>query len=96
MGARKGTVRIGVVGAFDSTRPTYVATSEAIAHSAAALRLQAETAWLATESLCREGQISLEIFDGFFIAPGSPCRSLHGATTAERVHRRGRGEARRE
>ena len=64
-------VRIGVVGDYDPTKETHVATTSALALAGA------EAAWLPTDDVPE-----LAPFDGLLIAPGSPYRSTDGALAA--------------
>jgi CTP synthase (UTP-ammonia lyase) len=81
-------VRIGIVGDFDSTRPTHVATDAAITHAATALAVSVETCWLGTEVLCSD-ETAVHTCDALVIAPGSPYRSLQGALHAIQWAREG-------
>lgn len=83
-------MRIGIVGDFDPTHETHVDTGEAIGHAAASLGVHAESEWIGTDVVEREGvEVSLARFDGLLIAPGSPYRSMAGALRAiEHARRR--------
>lgn len=68
------TVRIGVIGDFDRSNPTHLATDAALEHSCAAKGYALELEWLPTDEAHEMGR-----FDGFWCSPGSPYRSLTGA-----------------
>jgi CTP synthase (UTP-ammonia lyase) len=73
---------IAIVGERLADFPPHVATDAAIAHSAAALGVQVDARWIATDE-------ELPAVDAIWCAPGSPYRSLDGALAALR---RGREE----
>jgi len=75
-------LRTGVVGDYDATKPTHLATDAAIAHASERLGLSCETTWLATDEISSRGLDMLAGFDGLIIAPGSPYRSCDGALAA--------------
>jgi CTP synthase (UTP-ammonia lyase) len=76
------TVKIGVIGDFDRSNPTHLATDVAVEHSCAALGYALELEWLPTDEVHELGR-----FDGFLCSPGSPYRSLTGALEALRFAR---------
>lgn len=74
------TVRVAVVGDYQETHETHPATTAALRHAAEYLHLAIAVSWIATD-----GEASLATlcdFDGIWIAPGSPYRSLDGPLTA--------------
>lgn len=81
------SLRIAVIGDFRADRETHRATSAAPAHAAAASGWRADATWIATPELERDASALLAAFDGVWIAPGSPYRSLQGALAAIRVAR---------
>ncbi|MBA3277640.1 MAG: CTP synthase [Geodermatophilaceae bacterium] len=75
-----------VIGDFDRGFAPHVATNAAIEHSAAALGLDVEVGWRATEPLDKDlGDVTEA--DALWCAPGSACRSLTGAVAALRFGR---------
>jgi CTP synthase (UTP-ammonia lyase) len=78
------SIPIGIVGDFDASRPTHVATEAGLSHAATALGVDVEASWLPTHALL---EMPLESFAGFLIAPGSPYRSVDGALRAIRYAR---------
>ena len=75
-----------VIGDFDRGFAPHVATNAAIEHSAAALGLDVEVGWRATEPLDKDlGDVTEA--DALWCAPGSPYRSLTGAVAALRFGR---------
>jgi CTP synthase (UTP-ammonia lyase) len=77
------TVRpvIGVVGDFNAHNPTHRFTNEALAHAGM------EFVWNPTESIGGDPTDGLARFDGLWIAPGSPYRSMDGTLSAIRFAR---------
>jgi CTP synthase (UTP-ammonia lyase) len=74
------TTTIAIVGERIADFPPHVATDAAIAHAAAALGLEVEARWVATNE-------PLPDADAIWCAPGSPYRNLDGALTALRTGR---------
>lgn len=83
----KSRIEIGIIGDYDSERPSHKATNEALAHCAALLDMDAELHWLPTESLVTADETTLAAFDGLWCAPGSPYNSMKGALNAIRFAR---------
>lgn len=67
-------VRIGVIGDFNESNATHVATNTGIQHAAAALGREFEVVWLPTDEPQDLGACA-----GLVCSPGSPYRSLDGA-----------------
>ncbi len=79
-------MKIAIVGDFDPNYPLHPATEASIRHAARGREVQID--WLPTESLTHaEHEKKLSQYAGFFIAPGSPYKSLHGALNAIRFAR---------
>ncbi len=76
--------RIAVVGDFDPGNPTHPLTSAALDHVGLAFE------WVATDAIGDPPEERLAAFDGLWIGPGSPYRSMAGALAAIR-HARERG-----
>jgi CTP synthase (UTP-ammonia lyase) len=73
------TVRIGIIGDFNTEFRSHHATNDAIQHAAAKLKLKVESQWLPTPSLVApEARKVLEGFDGLWASPGSPYKSMDG------------------
>jgi CTP synthase (UTP-ammonia lyase) len=67
-------VRIGVMGEFNESNATHVATNTGMQHAAEALGREFEVVWLPTDEPQDFG-----VFAGLVCSPGSPYRSLDGA-----------------
>jgi CTP synthase (UTP-ammonia lyase) len=73
-------MRIAIVGDYQPDNPTHTAIAEAVRHTG----VPAELEWLSTEDA---GDAALDGFAGFWIAPGSPYRSMAGALRVIRYAR---------
>ncbi|MGD0114173.1 MAG: hypothetical protein ABSD48_20125 [Armatimonadota bacterium] len=80
-------LRIAVVADYQPTRPSHVATDAALGHAGRGLGIDYSREWLPTERVATDSPHLLEPFDGFFIGPGSPYKSLQGAIDAIRFAR---------
>jgi CTP synthase (UTP-ammonia lyase) len=67
---------IGVVGDFNPSNPTHRFTNEALALAGT------DVMWVSTESVGSVPAERLTQFDGLWIAPASPYRSMDGALSA--------------
>ncbi|HEY6098686.1 MAG TPA: hypothetical protein VIW03_04610 [Anaeromyxobacter sp.] len=76
--------RIAVVGDFDPKNPTHGFTSASLDHVGLGFE------WVPTEAIGADVEARLAPFDGVWIAPASPYRSMDGALAAVR-HARERG-----
>lgn len=72
---------IAVVGDFRPGDPTHRFTNAALAHAGVGF------AWIPTENVGSDPAERLSDFDGLWIAPGSPYRSMDGALRAIRYAR---------
>ena len=75
--AREARAVIGVVGDFNPSNVTHRLTNEALEH------LGLSFAWIPTETI-GPAPASLSAYDGLWIAPASPYRSMEGALSAIR------------
>ncbi len=74
-------VRVAVVGEYRPEHETHPATTAAVGHAADRLGRRAEVDWIPTDEV-RGAADRLAPYDGVWIAPGSPYRSLDGALEA--------------
>jgi CTP synthase (UTP-ammonia lyase) len=83
----KKSVAIGIIGDFEKTHPSHIATNEAIAHAANSLAIEVKVKWLPTVSFTK-GIVKRAIgkYDGI-IASGSPYKSMDGMIKAIRAAR---------
>jgi CTP synthase (UTP-ammonia lyase) len=74
---------IAIIGDYRPNNNSHVATSDAVRHCSAASCSPVEPAWIGTEELAQpDGMKRLAEFSGFWIAPGSPYKSMKGALLA--------------
>jgi CTP synthase (UTP-ammonia lyase) len=70
---------LAIIGDYnDSFRP-HKATSEAILHSVNKSGLDLKSEWVSTDSIEGRFDTIISTYDGFWIAPGSPYKSMRGA-----------------
>jgi len=82
------TLRIGIIGDFDSQSDTHQVTHAALQHAAAALSIYVEPTWLPTLQLATPDRAQrLQHYDALWAAPGSPYHSLEGAVQGIRFAR---------
>jgi CTP synthase (UTP-ammonia lyase) len=81
--------KIAIIGDFNPDSRTHVATVDAVVAASRDLALEPELTWLATDapSLADDAREALAVYDGLWVAPGSPYRSLEGALAAIRYAR---------
>jgi CTP synthase (UTP-ammonia lyase) len=81
-------LRIGIIGDFDTNRPSQMATNEALNHTAKDFSIALDIAWLPTQQLENEfNEMELKRFDALWCGPGSPYKSMKGALEAIRFSR---------
>lgn len=78
----RDTVEVGIVGDYQSGNVTHESVAPALAHH---LGTAIDARWVPTEAVREE--FDARRFDGLWIAPGSPYRSMTGALTAIRSAR---------
>ena len=85
-------MRIAVVGDYNPDFFTHPATTEALLEAGKGAGLDVQPEWIATDSFRPEDAPErLHAYDGIFLAPGSPYRSMPSALAAVRFAReRGR------
>jgi CTP synthase (UTP-ammonia lyase) len=77
-------MRLALIGEFDPAFPPHAATATACRHSAAALRIEVESAWVSTADLTPD---TARDFAGLWVLPGSPYKSLANTLAVIRVAR---------
>ncbi|HUL61348.1 MAG TPA: hypothetical protein VLU43_18870 [Anaeromyxobacteraceae bacterium] len=75
------SARIAVVGDFDPRNPTHAFTNASLEHVGLAFE------WIATDAIGGDAASRLARFQGVWIAPASPYRSMDGALAAIRYAR---------
>jgi len=69
-------MKIAIIGEFDNNFRPHIATNEAIEHSRLIIKSNFEANWVSTELLENNLNKILEEYQGFWIAPGSPYKSI--------------------
>ncbi len=72
-------MKIAIIGEFDQDFRPHVATNEAIEHSRSVVNSKFEADWISTEVLEDHLDQIIGEYQGFWIAPGSPYKSMTGA-----------------
>jgi len=90
MGQVAETMLVGVIVDLDPSRPTRIATDEALRHAAASLSIRTKVVWIPTPDLVGDPAEKLAPFRGLVVAPGSPYASMEGTLRGIR-HARERG-----
>lgn len=83
-------IKIGIIGDYEESRPSHIATNDAVIHSAEYLGVNIEVEWVPTESLLQDTSVKLEGYHGIWCAPGSPYQSMMGALRGIRYARENR------
>lgn len=81
------TITIGIIGDYNPTADTHLATNRSISDASASLGVQSEIVWLPTETLADLTPAATLPYDALWCAPGSPYRSLAGALAGIRYAR---------
>lgn len=71
--------RIAIVGEFDRSFRPHLATNEALEHSRKFIANNFLAEWVSTEFVEKNLDWVLQTYEGFWIAPGSPYKSMKGA-----------------
>ena len=79
------TIRIGLVGDYDSAVPAHQAIPRALALAAAAAAVEIAPEWVSTEAIATDGDIAG--YDALWCVPASPYRDTAGALRAIRYAR---------
>jgi CTP synthase (UTP-ammonia lyase) len=88
MSTRRHPIKIGIIGDFNSSYPSHIATDESLRHSGKTIDVTVEPTWLPSHSLDVEvSEETLRQFDALWCAPGSPYKSMNGALKAIRFAR---------
>ena len=82
------SITIGIIGDFDETKPSHIASNEALRHAADHLSLDVKIDWLPTPSFRKKSlKITIGQYHELFASPGSPYRSMEGAIKGIRLAR---------
>ena len=82
------SLRIGIIGDFNLDCRSHTAINDALHHTAKALAVSLDLAWLPTQELEENfSEKRLKDFNALWCAPGSPYNSMSGALKAIRFAR---------
>ena len=82
------TLKIGIVGDFNPQFHTHPAIERALWHAADRVAVGIEARWVPTPSVTRENAVEvLSSYDGVWLSPGSPYKSMEGALESVRFAR---------
>ena len=82
------TLSIGIIGDYNKNKPSHQATNESLRHAAVNVSAVVNITWLPTPSfLVDNSPKRLHSYDGIWISPGSPYRSMSGAIRGIRTAR---------
>jgi CTP synthase (UTP-ammonia lyase) len=74
------TINISIIGDYDSSKPSHVATNAAIGHAAGYLKINTKVTWLPTLSfLTGEGKKNIDLSGAVWVSPSSPYQNTEGA-----------------
>lgn len=71
--------KLAILGDFNPSSETHLATNAAVEHSKKALGIELESSWISTADISED---RLRCFHGFWVAPGSPYRNMERALFA--------------
>jgi CTP synthase (UTP-ammonia lyase) len=72
-------LRIAIVGDYDPKYISHPQTGGAVVAAGRRAGVDAEYEWVGTDAVAEKGVALLDAYDGVWMSPGSPYRSLDGA-----------------
>lgn len=72
------TIKLAIIGDFDPSSESHQATNEAIGHAAGPAGITGAYDWIATDTIHKRFNEIIQTYTSFWIAPGSPYRSMSG------------------
>jgi CTP synthase (UTP-ammonia lyase) len=75
----KMKMKLAIIGDYNDNFRPHKATNEAIVHSINKYDIQLQTDWISTDTIDNNFENIISNYDGFWIAPGSPYKSMTGA-----------------
>jgi len=72
-------MKLAIIGDFNSSFRPHVATNEAIEHVRRRSNIDVQADWIPTDSIVGEFKSLIDNYKGFWIAQGSPYKSMEGA-----------------
>ncbi len=81
------TLKIGIIGDFNSKKASHQLTNTALPHAADSLELPVSIEWIPTPTLEKNTAETLQSFHALWCSPGSPYLSMDGALAAIQIAR---------
>jgi CTP synthase (UTP-ammonia lyase) len=72
-------MKLAIIGDYNDNFRPHKATNEAIKHSIEKYNIQLDFEWISTDTIESEFEKIISTYSGFWIAPGSPYKSMTGA-----------------
>jgi CTP synthase (UTP-ammonia lyase) len=72
-------MKLAIIGDFNPSSPTHMATNDGIAHSTKMMGVNLMREWVPTDAIADNFDAVVSTYDGFWIAPGSPYKSMDSA-----------------
>lgn len=72
-------VRVAIIGDYDSKYISHPQTGTSVVAAGRRASVDADFEWIGTGVIANAGPRTLDAFDGVWMSPGSPYRSLDGA-----------------
>jgi len=72
-------MKLAIIGDYNENFRPHKATNEAIKHSIEKYNLQLDFEWISTDTVDNDFEKIISTYNGFWIAPGSPYKSMAGA-----------------
>ena len=73
------TMKLAIIGDYNDNFRPHKATNEAIVHSIQKFEIKLDYDWISTDSIETDFEKLVSSYNGFWIAPGSPYKSMTGA-----------------
>lgn len=80
-------MKLAIIGDYNDTFRPHKATNEAIKHSIEKYNIEIDFEWISTDRIESEFEKIISTYHGFWIAPGSPYKSMTGALKVIRYTR---------
>ena len=72
-------MKLAIIGDYDPSFRPHVATNESISHVSNWLQYQIDYDWIETSQIAERFDIIINNYNAFWVAPGSPYKSMEGA-----------------
>ena len=72
-------MKLAIIGDFNADFPSHLATNDAISHTVQQYGIPLSYEWIATDTIEADFDDIVATYHGYWIAPGSPYKSMNGA-----------------